>query len=268
MNLLQAAILGLIQGLTEFLPVSSSGHLVLAQNAFGLTEATKTYNILLHMATLIAVFAVYWQDIWKLIKKPFQRTTYLLIAGTIPTVIFALIFKDFIDKVFQGGIVLGVNFIITGFILLYAQSRRPGRKKIRNMSYFDALVVGTLQGVAICPAISRSGMTISGSLSRGLDRTSAARFSFLLSIPAILGAMALEMKDMLTGETEAITESIGIGPMIVGFLVAAISGYIAIRFMLNVIKKGKLTYFSVYVFLLGAYVILDQFFFHLIFKTV
>lgn len=265
MHVLQAAFLGLVQGLTEFLPVSSSGHLVLFQNIFKIEEATQAFDILLHMATLIGVFIYYWQDIWELIRKPFQRTTYLLIFATIPTVIIALLFNDKINEVFGAGKYIGFNFIITGLILLYADTRTNGKKKIKNMSYFDALVVGTLQGVAIMPAISRSGMTISASLSRGLTRDNAARFSFLLSIPAILGAMVLTIKDMITGDV-VIAESIGMLPMIVGFVVAAISGYLAIRFMVEIIKKGKLKWFAIYVFVLGVFLIADQFLFHLILK--
>lgn len=263
MHILEAALLGLIQGLTEFLPVSSSGHLVLFQGLFGIEEATQAFDILLHMATLIGVFAFYWQDIWKLICHPFQRTTCLLIAGTIPTVIIALLCNDFFNKIFGEGKYIGFNFIVTGCVLLYADSKRGGRKKIRNMSIFDALVVGVMQGIAILPAVSRSGMTISASLSRGLDRDNAARFSFLLSIPAILGAMVLTMKDMFGGET-ALTETIGWLPMLVGFLVAAVSGYLAIRFMVGIVKRGKLKWFSIYVFILGALLIADQFYFHFI----
>lgn len=267
MKIIQAVILGLIQGLTEFLPVSSSGHLALAQTMFGITEGAKSFTILLHVGTLVAVFLVYWPDIWELIKKPFQRTTYLLIAGTIPTVIIALLFGDLIDELFAGGKLLGFCFIITGLVLLYADHKAPGRKKVKNMSYFDALVVGTLQGIAICPAISRSGMTITGSLSRGLNRENAAKFSFLLSIPAILGGMVLELKDVFFAEAPAVTETIGVAPMAVGFVVAAVSGYLAMRFMVDLIKKGKLRYFSYYVFALGALVLVDQNLTHFFFKA-
>lgn len=265
MEIIEALVLGLIQGLTEFLPVSSSGHLVLFQNIFGIEEATQAFSILLHMATLIAVFVYYWQDIWTLIRNPFQRTTALLIAGTIPTVIMALLFNDTFNEIFGKGKFIGFNFLFTGIVLLYADSKHNGRKKVRNMSIFDALVVGTMQGVAILPAVSRSGMTISTCLARGMDRENAARFSFLLSIPAILGAMTLTVKDMLTGEV-ALVESVGAVPMAVGFIAAAVSGYLAIRFMVDIIKKGKLKWFSVYVFILGAVLILDQFVLHMIVK--
>lgn len=263
MELIQGIILGLIQGLTEFLPVSSSGHLVLFQNLFGIKEATQTFTILLHMATLIAVFVYYWRDIWELICHPFQRTTALLIAGTIPTVIIALLFNDTFDAIFGRGKYIGFNFIFTGFVLLYADSRHNGKKKIRNMSIFDALIVGTMQGIAILPAVSRSGMTISTCLARGMNRENAARYSFLLSIPAILGAMVLTVKDMITGEV-VLADTVGVVPMLAGFVAAAVSGYLAIRFMVDIIKKGKLKWFSVYVFILGGVLILDQFVLHTI----
>ncbi|WP_304508241.1 undecaprenyl-diphosphate phosphatase [Anaerotignum sp.] len=265
MQIFEAIILGLVQGLTEFLPVSSSGHLVLFENLFGIHEATQAFSILLHVATLVAVFVYYWKDIWALICHPFQRTTALLIAGTIPTVIIALLFNDTFDAIFGAGKFIGFNFIFTGLILLYADSCKGGRKKIRNMSIFDSLIVGTMQGVAILPAISRSGMTISASLARNVDRENAARFSFLLSIPAILGGMVLTVKDMITGEV-ALTEAFGILPMIAGFIAAAVSGYFAIRFMVDIIKKGKLKWFSVYVFILGGILITDQLFLHMIVK--
>lgn len=265
MKILEGIVLGLIQGLTEFLPVSSSGHLVLFQNLFGIEEATQAFSILLHMATLIAVFVYYWKDIWALIRHPFQRTTALLIAGTLPTVVIALLFNDTFDAIFGQGKFIGFNFLFTGVVLLYADSRRGGRKRIRNMSIFDALVVGTMQGVAILPAVSRSGMTISTCLARGMNRDDAARFSFLLSIPAILGAMTLTVKDMLTGEV-ALVETVGVAPMAAGFVAAAVSGYFAIRFMVDIIKKGRLKWFSVYVFVLGAVLILDQFVLHMIVK--
>ena len=265
MEFIQAIILGLIQGLTEFLPVSSSGHLVLFQNLFGIKEAGQAFSIILHVATLIAVFVYYWKDIWALIRNPFQRTTALLIAGTLPTVVIALLFNDTFNAIFGAGKFIGFNFLFTGCILLYADSRIAGRKKIRNMSLFDAIVVGTMQGVAILPAVSRSGMTNSTCLARGMNREEAARFSFLLSIPAILGAMVLTIKDIVTGEV-VLADAMGIAPMACGFVAAAVSGYLAIRFMVDVIKKGKLKWFSVYVFILGAVLILDQFVLHMIVK--
>ncbi|MCI1930464.1 MAG: undecaprenyl-diphosphate phosphatase [Clostridia bacterium] len=264
MSILHAAILGLIQGLTEFLPVSSSGHLVLFQRIFGIEQATQSFDIILHIATLIAVFICYWDDIWRLIKKPFQKTTYLLVAATIPTVIIALLFNDKLEAIFGNGNYIGFLFIFTAIVLFYADANDNGHKRIKNMSYVDALIIGTLQGVAICPAISRSGMTISGALGVGLKRNSAAKFSFLLSIPAILGAMVLTIKDIATGDV-VISQAIGIAPMAVGFIVAAVTGFFAIKFMIAVVNKGKLKYFGIYVAALGVYLCLDQFLLHIIY---
>lgn len=264
MSIIQAAILGIIQGLTEFLPVSSSGHLTLFQKIFGLEEVTMSFDIILHVATLIAVFICYREDIWRLVKNPFQKTTYLLVVATIPTVLAALLFGDIIDQTFGTGNYIGINFMITAAILLYADTRKKGFKKIKDMAYSDAVVIGVMQGIAICPAISRSGMTISGALARNLNRNSAARFSFLLSIPAILGAMTLTLKDIVTGGDPGLAE-IGALPIIVGFIFAAVSGFLAIKFMISVVNRGKLKYFSLYVFILGILLTIDQFATHIIY---
>ena len=264
MNVIQAAILGLIQGITEFLPVSSSGHLTLFQKLFGLEEVSMSFDIILHVATLIAVFICYWEDIWRLIKKPFQKTTYLLICATLPTVVIALVFGDIMDEVLGSGNYLGINFIITGLVLIYADTRKNGTKKIKDMTYLDAGVVGIMQGIAICPAISRSGMTISGALARNLNRNSAARFSFLLSIPAILGAMTLTIKDIVSGADQGLSQ-IGFLPTAIGFIFAAVSGFLAIKFMIRIINKGKLKYFSIYVFILGFLLTIDEFITHIIY---
>ncbi len=263
MQIVQGFILGLIQGLTEFLPVSSSGHLVLFQALFGMEGATQSFSILLHLATLIAVFIYYWSDIFELIKRPFQRTTLLLVVATLPTVIIALLFNDLFDSIFGSGKFIGFNFIITAAILTYAQRQAVGKKKVKNMSLLDAILVGALQGLAIMPAISRSGMTVSACLSRGMSRDHAARFSFLLSIPAILGGAVLTIKDMLGGESTVVSD-FGAVPMAVGFVTAAVSGYFAIRFMVDIIKKGRLEWFALYTFALGVVLLIDQFVLHLI----
>lgn len=261
MNVIQAIILGIIQGLTEFLPVSSSGHLVLFQKIFGITEPTLTFGIVVHLGTLLAVFVVFWKDILDLLKKPFQKLTWLLIAATIPTVIIALVFSDFFEKIFQSGSTLGVEFLITGLVLLYAERMNSGRKGIKETTVVDAVFIGILQGAAIMPAISRSGLTISGALFRDLDRTFAAKFSFLLSIPAILGAAVFDFKDLM----DAGAGSINSTPLIAGAIAAAIAGFLSIKYMLELIRKGKLKYFSYYVFMVGALVLVDQFITHIYF---
>ena len=260
MTILQALILGITQGLAEFLPISSSGHLVLLKNFFEIDEGALTFTVLLHVATLIPVFVVFWKDIVTIFKNPFSRFTYLLIAGTIPAVIVALLFGGLIENLFEGGIFLAIGFFLTGIFLLYADSVSErggeGTKTIKTMSYFDALVIGIMQAVAIAPGISRSGSTITGALSRRLNRESAARFSFLLSIPAIMGGAVLEVAGIITGRVEI--GHFELLPTIFGFLAAMVSGYFAIRFMLKLIKSCKLRYFSYYVFALAAALSIDM----------
>ena len=284
MNIFEAVVLGIVQGLTEFLPVSSSGHLVLLQKVFGITEPALFFDTMLHAGTLLAVFAVLWKDIWAILRRPIQPLTGLLVLATIPTVIAALAFKDVIEHAFESGQFLGFAFLLTAVLLCAAEllskraACRPtevgnssGLKKAHNMNWLDALVIGILQAVAIIPGVSRSGATISGALSRGLDRDFAARFSFLLSIPAILGALVLQMKDLVkisAASTAAVSESTqvySLGAVITGTVSAAIVGFFAIRFMLKIIKEKSLFGFAIYTAALGVLVLIDQFVTHLVF---
>jgi undecaprenyl-diphosphatase len=258
MSIFESIILGIVQGLTEFLPISSSGHLVLFQKLFNLRDVEATalfFDTMVHLGTLIAVFAVFRKDIIEMIKKPFSKLSLLVIAGTIPTVIVALLLKGPIEVAFKSGSTLGLEFIITGLILWYAERKRYGHKKVNDVSYIDAVFIGLLQGLAIFPAISRSGSTIAGALMRGIERETAARYSFLLSIPAILGAVILQTKDVIESNS---TQNIEVIPVVVGTIVAGISGYIAIKFMLKLIAKGSLKFFAYYVWILGSVIIAAQ----------
>lgn len=245
-------ILGIIQGLTEFLPISSSGHLLVARKLFGLQEAGLLLDTMLHLGTLLALMAVFWRDILEMIRRPLSHLTLLVIAGTIPTAIIGLVFKDLFAELAGTGATVGWEFLATGFILWFADNYKSrGHKKIDAVSFSDALVVGTLQGVAILPAISRSGLTIAGSLLRKIERPSAARFSFLLSIPAILGAVVVQIPDLAAGGAEAV----GAGALVAGTAMAAVTGYIAVKWMLKIIRQGSLKVFSYYVWALGAIII-------------
>ncbi|MHB1393447.1 MAG: undecaprenyl-diphosphate phosphatase [Clostridia bacterium] len=261
MNITQAIILGLIQGLTEFLPISSSGHLVLFQKIFGINEPTLIFDTMVHIGTLAAVVTVLWKEIFSLLKKPFQKLTWLLIAGTIPTGIIGIMFKDSFEAMYKSGSTLGFEFLATGFIILFAERLNTGRKQIKETSYLDAAFIGLMQGASIMPAVSRSGLTISGALLRNLDREFAAKFSFLLSIPAILGAAVFQAKDII----EAGSGSIITAPIAAGTIAATVAGYFSIRFMIVLLKQGSMRYFSYYVFAVGALVIIDQYITHLFF---
>jgi len=254
---IKAILLGVIQGLTEFLPVSSSGHLLLARKYLGLSEAGLFLDTMLHFGTLLAVIAVFWRDIIEMIKRPFGRLPLLIVAGTIPTAVIGLVFKDFFEGIAVSGATVGWDFLATGVILWLADSIKDrGIKEIDDITYGDSLIVGTLQGAAILPAISRSGLTIAGALFQGIDRKAAARFSFLLSIPAIMGATLLQAADIFDGKTE----SIGTLPLVLGTLTAAVTGFIAVKWMIKIIQRGSLKGFAVYVWILGIGTLLAQFF--------
>ncbi|MDD5098730.1 MAG: undecaprenyl-diphosphate phosphatase [Candidatus Colwellbacteria bacterium] len=264
MTIIQSAFLGVIQGLTEFLPVSSSGHLVLFQKIFGIASGALSFDIFVHLGTLMAIFAVFWKDIVEMIRRPFSRLPLLLVIGTIPAVVVGFAFKDIFENLFSSGSTIGAEFIITGIIILIAEKFAcRGKmesneaicapKNISSMGALDALVIGAAQSVAILPAISRSGATIAGSLFRGLDRDSALRFSFLLSIPAILGSAVFDVIG-----TAKNPMPLPLAPIIVGAIAAAISGYFTIRYMLKVFREKPLTAFAFYVFILGGLIIFDQ----------
>ena len=266
MGIVEAIVLGVIQGLTEFLPVSSSGHLVLFQKIFGIEEPALLFDIMLHIGTLAAVFAVLWKDILAILKKLYQPLTAYLIIATVPTVIIALALKDAIEHLFETARFLGVCFLLTAALLSAAEllSRRAaagGLKKPGEMNWLDALVIGVMQAIAIVPGVSRSGATLSGALSRRLDRDFAARFSFLLSIPAILGAAVLQLKDVVKGAAEGASSAaggIGVAAMIAGTVSAAVVGFFAVRLMLKIVRERSLWGFAIYTGILGALVLVDQ----------
>ncbi|MCL2210489.1 MAG: undecaprenyl-diphosphate phosphatase [Treponema sp.] len=266
MNLLEAVFLGIVQGLTEFLPVSSSGHLVLLQKIFNIKEPSLFFDTMLHLGTLISVFIVLWKDIWDILKKPVQKLTLFLIIATIPAVIAALAFNDSIESIFLSAKFLGWCFLITSALLVAAElvSKRAVKldinlKKADGMTWLHALFIGFMQALAIPPGISRSGATISGALFCRLDRDFAARFSFLMSIPAILGAVVLQSKDLIQGSAVQSETSIPFGAVITGTIAAAIVGFFAVKFMLKIIREKSLFGFAIYTGVLGILILIDQF---------
>jgi undecaprenyl-diphosphatase len=260
MNIFQAVILGLVQGVTEFIPISSSGHLVLLQKIFGVDEGSMLFTIMLHLGTLLSVFFVFWRDIVEIIKRPFSKMPLWILSATIPTVLIALVFKSHIESAFSSASTLGIGFLATGCILWSVESMAPGKKVLGTMTWKDSLVVGMAQGIALMPAISRSGSTIAGGLFCGLDRNFAAKFSFLMSIPAILGSIVFQIADVSKSG-----QSFELMPILIGTVVAALSGFLAIRFMLSVISKKSLKIFSYYLFVIGFFVLTDQLIFRMVF---
>lgn len=272
MTYFEAIILGLVQGLAEFLPISSSGHLALLQQFFGIEEdKVLLFSVLLHVGTLVSVFIVYWKDIWELAvelcltikdlctgkglrldERPIRKLGVLIIIATIPTGIIGVVGGDFFDSLYTSVIPIGIGLIVTGFLLVIAERMGGSKRGLDKMNFRNAFFIGLVQGVAICPGISRSGSTLFGSLVCNLERSFAVKFVFLISIPSILGSAVLEVP---TAIAEGIDPSM-LGPVLVGMLVAAVSGLIAIKTMIKIVSDKKLSYFSWYVWILGAAVIL------------
>ena len=262
MSIIEAALLGLLQGLGEFLPISSSGHLLLGRMLLGLTidesPAYKMLDILLHVGTLIPVIIVFWKDWWSILKNPFKpKTLLLLFIASMPTLVVKVIFDDFIDGCDTGWF-LGVSFLLTAVFLMVSEYVSGKLKsKTDKPGFLHAIVMGCMQGVALLPGISRSGSTLAGGLLSGLDRKSAAKFSFMMSAPAIAGALLLEGKDAI--ENGWIND-LAVVPTIVGVIVSGVIGYLAIRFMLKLITRVSLNWFALYVAILGVIFLAAQLF--------
>lgn len=261
MSILTGALLGLLQGLAEFLPISSSGHLNLMQALWGLDiEHQLLFNILLHVGTLIAVAVVFWKDWLDMIAHPIKnKTLLLLVIASLPALAAKILFDEPLDYLETHNILLGVCFLLTGLMLVLAQSlsmrhQRKGVEK-QQVGPLEALIMGCLQAVGMLPGISRSGSTIFGGVLGGLSRQAAAKFSFMMSVPAILGGLLSEGKDALEN---GINFGSDLPAIIVGMVVAAISGYIAIRFFLHLISHSTLNWFALYVTVLGIVVIVLQ----------
>lgn len=264
MNFIEAILFGLIQGITEFLPVSSSGHLTLFGRIFDIDEGVMmSFSTLLHMGTLISVFVVMRRELGEILRDIFGRKTWLLVIATIPAIIAAVLLGDWLDLLFAGGM-LGYSFLATAVILLISLIWRRKGKPVSEIGYREALLGGLGQAVAIVPGISRSGTTITTLLLTGIEREKAIRFSFLMSIPAILGGFALDVYHLIKGEGSAVLE-LGIGNIIVGVLVAGVSGWLVMEFMLRKLGRRGFLYCAIYVAIIGILVLTDQTFTHFFF---
>ncbi len=250
----QAILLGIIQGLTEFLPVSSSGHLVIVQMLLGLNADMLMFDVFVHVGTLVAVFVAFWSDIKQLILHPINRFLGLILIACIPTGLIGVFLDDIFENLFSSVVAVAIALIVTGILLVLSDSFH-GEKTIKEMKVTDALLVGVLQGVAITPGLSRSGTTIFGSLLLGLRREDAARFSFIVSIPVILGATLKEGAEMVIDHAFVMEWT-----YFLAAAVAAATGYLAIRLCLRLLKKQKMRYFSYYVWAVALVVLVVRFF--------
>lgn len=253
MNELQALLLGLIQGLTEFLPISSSGHLEIGHVLFGVKgESSLLFDVVLHGATVLSTLVIFRKDIYELFKGLFQfkwndETRYVskLIVSAIPVGIAGVLFEEQIESLFKGNLILvGSALLFTALLLGFANYARHGERKIK---YLDAFIIGIAQMIAVIPGISRSGSTIATGMILGNSKNDLAKFSFLMVIIPILGANFLKL---LSGDltSQANVEAI---PMVIGFIAAFVSGLLACSWMIKIVKRGKLIYFAIYCALIG-----------------
>ena len=278
MGMLSAMFLGLVQGISEFLPISSSGHLSLLQHFFGFagTEGQLFFDVLLHLGTLIAIFVYYWKDILDLLKElgrlflvllgkgekkgsvtasggrklqltPDSRMIVMILVATIP-LFFVLPIKDKVESLYGNVVFIGCALIVTGTILFVSDRLAKGKKTVKTATMLDAFLVGIGQAVAVVPGLSRSGTSISAGMLRGFQRSFAVRFSFLMSIPAVLGANIISIKDAM----EAGIDASRMPMYIAGTIVAAVSGYFAIRLVNLLANKGKFGNFAYYCWGVGA----------------
>ncbi len=265
MNLLQALVLGIVQGATEYIPVSSSAHLVIVPWLLGWPDASFAFEVLVQWGTLVGVFIFFWQDIWAIIKGVIQglrqgkplatfeaKLGWLVVVANIPAGVLGVLLKPYFEAVFAIPVLAGGLLILTALLLALAErsgppvtpeegAESPG-KSLAQLGWLDALIIGFWQAAAILPGISRSGSTISGAVLQGFDRATAARFSFLMSIPPLLGAGLLALNDLQAANLLALE----LPSIVVGFIAAAISGYLCIRWLLHYLQAHSLYLFAVY----------------------
>lgn len=269
MDIIHSLILGIAQGITEFLPVSSSGHLVLMQKFFNIKEPPIFFDTLVHFATLMAVIFYLRKEILSIIKninpvrngasdgvkeKNTQKLLALIVLATIPAIVIGFLLKDSIEGIFNSVGLLAVTFLITALILFITKFFENGQKQMEELSWFSSLLVGVFQALAILPGVSRSASTISAGLFSGLKREEAFKFSFLLAIPVISGAMVLQLFNFNWSNLNG-----GLIPNFTGFFAAAISGFLSLKILEKITTKGKLHYFAIYCFLLGLAILIFNF---------
>ena len=268
MSVGNAILLGLVQGLAEFLPISSSGHLSISNNLFGMTTAENGhlfFDVLLHLGTLLSICVVYWQDITAMVREtlgllnlgpaagqrqarsPGARLFFMILLATLPLVLILPI-KDMLEGLYYNNIFIGVALVLTGCMLYVSDRMVPGKKTVGGMTLLDALIVGLCQCVAVIPGLSHSGTTITAGIATGLKREFAVKFSFLLSIPAVLGANILSLIDALRDGVDISS----IPAYLIGMAVAMVSGIVAIQLLQLIAKRGKFGGFAYYCWVVGA----------------
>ena len=266
MDWIQALLLGLVQGLTEYLPVSSSGHLAIGSALFGIEgEENLAFTVIVHVATVFSTLVILWKEISWIFKGLAQslmndETRYFIniVISMIPVGIVGVFFKDYVEEIFGSGLaIVGSMLLVTALLLTFSYFAKPRQKA--NISMRDAFIIGLAQAVAVLPGLSRSGSTIATGLLLGNSKEKLAQFSFIMVIPPILGEALLDVVKMLQGSADSMLQSVAPLSLIVGFLAAFISGCVACKWMISIVKRGKLIYFAIYCALAGAATLIFNF---------
>lgn len=266
MDWIQALLLGLVQGLTEYLPVSSSGHLAIGSALFGIEgEENLAFTVIVHVATVFSTLVILWKEISWIFKGLAQcrmndETHYFIniVISMIPVGIVGVFFKDYVEEIFGSGLaIVGSMLLVTALLLTFSYFAKPRQKA--NISMRDAFIIGLAQAVAVLPGLSRSGSTIATGLLLGNSKEKLAQFSFIMVIPPILGEALLDVVKMLHGSSDSMLQSVAPLSLIVGFLAAFISGCVACKWMISIVKRGKLIYFAIYCALAGAATLIFNF---------
>ena len=262
MSWFEALILGIIQGLTEFLPVSSSGHLEIGQALLGTAgEENLIFAIVVHTATVLSTLVILWKEVAQLFRGTFTTTQWnedknyvaMILVSMIPVFVVGMFFKEQVEAFFGNGLLLvGICLCVTAVLLYFSEWLSKRRAAVgHEVSYKDAIIIGLAQAIAVLPGLSRSGTTIATGLLCGVKKESVTKFSFLMVLIPILGEAFLELLDVLSGEM--VSGSIGILPLLVGFVAAFVSGCLACRFMINIVRRQKLIYFAIYCLCAGIF---------------
>lgn len=265
MDWIQALLLGLVQGLTEYLPVSSSGHLAIGSALFGIEgEENLAFTVIVHVATVFSTLVILWKEISWIFKGLAQcridETRYFIniVISMIPVGIVGVFFKDYVEEIFGSGLaIVGSMLFVTALLLTFTYFAKPRQKA--NISKRDAFIIGLAQAAAVLPGLSRSGSTIATGLLLGNSKEELAQFSFIMVIPPILGEALLDVVKMLHGSADSMLQSVAPLSLIVGFLAAFISGCVACKWMISIVKRGKLIYFAIYCALAGAATLIFNF---------
>ncbi|MCR5820433.1 MAG: undecaprenyl-diphosphate phosphatase [Bacteroidaceae bacterium] len=267
MNEIQALLMGLLQGLTEYLPVSSSGHLTIASALFGIDgEENLTFTIAVHVATVLSTLVILWHEIAWIFKGLFrwngslnaeQQYFLAIVVSMIPVGIVGVFFKDYVEEIFGAGLlIVGCCLLLTALLLIFSYYAHPRQKE--NISYKDAFIIGLAQACAVLPGLSRSGSTIATGLLLGNKKEHLAQFSFIMVIPPILGEALLDVLKMVKGGAEAALGDISVSALLVGFVAAFVSGCLACKWMIGIVRRGKLVYFGIYCAIVGTLCIISS----------